>query len=124
MPDAAFSNRRLLIVEDDYFWADELRRGALSDGAVVLGPTASLPAAMALVDAEAALDGAIVDLSLRGRWSYALADRLIDRRVPFLFVTGFDACVVPARYAAVPRFEKPVTVGRVLEALRTLLPPT
>lgn len=122
MTSDALSGRRLLIVEDEYFWAEELRRGLVGEGAVVLGPAASLAAAMPLLDGERRLDGAIVDIGLRGRCSYTLADRLSDRRVPFLFVTGLDACVVPPRHASVPLLEKPVSVDRVVEALCALLP--
>lgn len=123
MPDVALSGRRLLIVEDDYFWAEELLRSLRSAGAIVLGPVGSIEAAITILEAEAAVDGAILDIDLRGQRAYAVADRLIERQVPFLFVTGYDLDGIPGGYAAVPQFEKPVTVEAVRDALSALLPP-
>jgi hypothetical protein len=37
------------------------------------------------------VDGAILDLGLRGARAYDVAERLIARRTPFVFVTGYDA---------------------------------
>lgn len=122
LPDVALSGRRLLIVEDDYFWAHELLRGSQRVGAMVLGPVGSIRAAVTMLDLNLAVDGAILDIDLRGQQAYAVADRLIERQVPFLFVTGYDAGAIPGSYAAVPRFEKPVTVETVLEAMSALLP--
>ena len=122
MPDVALAGRRLLIVEDDYFWAHELLRGLRGAGAVVLGPVGTIRAAETILDLNVAMDGAILDIDLRGRQAYAVADRLIERQVPFLFVTGYDAGAIPGSYSAVPRFEKPVTVETVLEAVSALLP--
>ncbi|MCP1548753.1 MULTISPECIES: response regulator [Methylorubrum] len=123
MPVRALLGRRVLIVEDDYFWADELRQGLQKAGAVVHGPVASVEAALQILDSEAALDGAILDLDLRGERAYVVADRLIARGASFVFVTGYDAGALPDRYAAIPRFEKPVAFDTVLRALSGMMTP-
>ncbi|TFZ58218.1 response regulator [Methylorubrum sp. Q1] len=123
MPVSALLNRCVLIVEDDYFWADELRRGLEKAGAVVRGPVASIEAALDALGSDGAVDGAILDLGLRGERAYAVAERLIARRTPFLFVTGYDAGSIPDAYTAVPRFEKPVAFDTILRALSALMPP-
>lgn len=123
MPVSALLNRRILVVEDDYFWADELRDGLQKAGAVVHGPVASVEAALETLDSDVAVDGAILDLGLRGARAYDVAERLLARRIPFLFVTGYDAGAIPDAYAAVPRFEKPVTFDTILRALSALMPP-
>jgi hypothetical protein len=38
--------------------------------------------------------------------------------VPFVFATGYDAWIIPDRYASAPRVKKPVHVE---ELMRTLL---
>lgn len=116
-------NRRVLIVEDDYFWADELRQGLQKAGAIVHGPVPSVEAALNILDSEGAVDGAILDLDLRGERADAVAERLIAQSATFLFVTGCDAGAVPDAYAAVPRFEKPVSPDTVLRALGARMPP-
>jgi hypothetical protein len=37
--------------------------------------------------------------------------------VPFVFVTGYDGWVVPAAYAQVPRYEKPVDAAVLARTL-------
>ncbi|MCJ2030234.1 response regulator [Methylobacterium sp. J-043] len=123
MPVRALLGRRVLIVEDDYFWADELRQGLQKAGAVVHGPVASVEAALQILDSEVALDGAILDLDLRGERAYVVADRLIARDASFVFVTGYDAGALPDSYAAILRFEKPVAFDTVLRALSAMMPP-
>ncbi|KQQ31745.1 response regulator receiver protein [Methylobacterium sp. Leaf123] len=123
MPVSALLNRRVLVVEDDYFWADELRQGLEKVGVVVRGPVASVEAALNILDSEGAVDGAILDLDLRGERAYVVADRLLAQRTPLVFVTGYDAGAILHRYASVPRFEKPVMFDTVLRALSAMMPP-
>ncbi|MEH3119266.1 MAG: response regulator [Methylorubrum populi] len=113
---------RLLIVEDDYFWADELSRGLASAGAIVLGPAASVAAALEILDREPCVDAAILDIKLRGTRAYAVADRLLERAVPFLILSGYDSSDLPTAYARTPWLEKPVSLTVTLKALDALLP--
>ncbi|MBB2960147.1 response regulator [Methylobacterium sp. R2-1] len=122
MPVSALLGRRLLIVEDDYFWAEELRRGLQGAGAVVLDPVASVEAALNVLGSQIAVDGATLNIKLRDERAFAVADRLLVRAVPFLFVTGYDQLALPAFYAALPRLEKPASVDAVLRGMDALLP--
>ena len=114
--------RRLLVIEDDYFWADEVRRALEATGATVLGPVASVETAMALLRSEPELDAAILDLGLRGVQAYDVADWLLARRVPILIITGYEAEALPPAYAALPRLEKPASTAAVLTAVEALFP--
>ena len=114
--------RRLLVIEDDYFWADEVRRALEEAGATVLGPVASIETAMALLQLEPELDAAILDLGLRGVQAYGVADWLLARRVPILIITGYEAEALPPAYAALPRLEKPASTAAVLTAVEALFP--
>ena len=80
---------RILIVDDEPLiamlaadWLDEL-------GHVTVGPAFSLDDATPLVEDD--LDGAILDVSLGAGTSFALAERLKARGVPFAFATGYSA---------------------------------
>jgi ActR/RegA family two-component response regulator len=105
----ALRGRRLLIVEDDYMVALELVRSLEEQGVEVLGPAGSVEDALALVEQEGArMDGAVLDINLRNKRVYPVAEALAARGVPFIFATGYDALVIPEGYAHVPRCEKPL----------------
>ena len=109
--------RHILVVEDEYFIAEDLSRSFASFGAEVVGPVATIEDALDLLDGDNPIDGAVLDINLRGRHSYPVADRLIASGVPFVFLTGYDADVIPSQYAKVGRCEKPVAIHKVAAAL-------
>lgn len=113
---------RVLIVEDEYLIADELRCELEGAGADVVGPVGHLVAALELAGTDEAIDAAVLDLNLGGAEVFPLADLLIGRGVPVVFSTGYDAGSLPSRYADVPTCVKPVSflalVAAVQDALR------
>lgn len=113
------SGQRILIVEDEYFVADDLAQQLEAAGAEVMGPAPTLERAVELLEAEEP-DAAVLDINLRGERVYPLADDLKRRGVPFVFATGYDARVIPDAYASVPRCEKPVSREAVVSALQNL----
>ena len=56
----------ILVVEDDYMIADDLRRDLEAAGARVLGPVPSLPEALELLRGADRLDAAVLDVNLHG----------------------------------------------------------
>jgi CheY-like chemotaxis protein len=120
MPESstgALRGRRLLVVEDDYIVASDLALALEERGAEVIGPAGSIGAALKLVTEHIALDGAVLDVDLRGQRVYPVADALRVARVPFVFTTGYDEWIIPDIYAAVPRLEKPVDIRALTRAL-------
>lgn len=109
--------RRILVAEDDYLLAGDLREMLERHGTQVLGPVPGVADALRLLEREAAPDAAVLDINLGGEMVYPLADALRARGVPFVFATGYDAWAIPDVYAAVPRFEKPVEARHVMQAL-------
>jgi CheY-like chemotaxis protein len=104
---------RVLVVEDEFLIADELCRALGALGAAVVGPVASVAAARRLIEEGAGIDAALLDISLKGERAYAVADALTDRCIPFVFVTGYEASVIPSRFAEVARWPKPIDFGRL-----------
>ena len=102
------SGSRLLIVEDEYYLADDARSVLSRVGAQVLGPVATINEARALIQGDEAIDGVLLDVNLRGEMAFELADTLCSRGIPFAFVTGYDRSALPERFASTPRLEKPV----------------
>ena len=109
--------RRILVVEDEYMVAEDLRQGLEALGAEVLGPVPSVAQAMALLDGPAVPDAALLDVNLGGEMVFPVAEALQDRSIPFMFATGYDRCSMPAGYAGVPHCEKPFDAGACLTTL-------
>ena len=116
MPNA-LAGRRVLLVEDEYFIADELQRKFEESGAEVLGPVATVERALDLIASTPQIDGAVLDVNLRDVMVYPVADALQARGVPFVFATGYEKITIPARYAGVRHCEKPFEADQVAQAL-------
>lgn len=87
-PGERLLGKRILIVEDQALLALELQFAFEDEGAEVIGPALSLPAArMSLAD-HAEIDLAVLDVDLAGADVYPIAALLQQRGVPFLFHTG------------------------------------
>lgn len=82
MVEATLAGRSVLVVEDDYYLADEHARALETAGAIVLGPAPSVAAALDLLGREAALEAAVLDVNLGGEMVYAVADTLAVRGIP------------------------------------------
>lgn len=116
----ALAGKRILVVEDEYFIASDLKRALTAQGAHVVGPAGTLAQGLALVR-EAAIDAAVLDVNLDGANSYPIADELAGRGTPYLFLTGYDDWALPEAYRAVLHIAKPHPVERVLETVERLL---
>jgi DNA-binding NtrC family response regulator len=117
MQSPDLKNRRILVVEDRYMLAEDLRRSLEKAGAVVVGPAPTVERALSLMAAEPELGAAVLDVNLGGEPVFPVADALIERHIPFVFATGYGDEVLQGRYAEVPRCDKPVeirTMARVL----------
>jgi len=121
MPDQRLEGSRILVVEDEYFLADDLCQTLAASGAEVVGPAASVEEATALLAGDAAIDAAVLDVNLRGDMVFPVADALRERGVPFAFATGYDQWTLPERFTDSPRVEKPFKGPKVAAVLGPLL---
>ncbi|HYE52163.1 MAG TPA: PAS domain S-box protein, partial [Azospirillaceae bacterium] len=88
-PLAGLEGRRVLAVEDDAILALTVKQALAEQGCRVVGPAPTLGEALRLAS-TAEIDAAVLDVNLRGRTVYAVAEVLTERGVPFLFTTGYD----------------------------------
>jgi CheY-like chemotaxis protein len=121
MAETRFDGRRILVVEDEYLIADDIRDLLTRDGAEVVGPVATADAAAALVENGGRIDAALLDVNLRGDTVFAFADILLTRNVPFAFATGYDREIIPERFEGAPRLEKPLNPRQIVNAIDALL---
>lgn len=116
MTGPVLAGRKVLVVEDDYYLASDAQKWLEGAGAQVVGPTGNSADAIRLAREER-VDGAIVDINLGLGPSYTVARMLMDQRIPFIFITGYDKSAIPREFASVPRIEKPVDEKRALGSL-------
>ena len=119
--DNALVNRRVLVVEDEYYIADDLAQALKRLGAEVVGPVPDREAALALLTSGERIDLAVLDINLRDQMVYPVADLLRERKVPFAFATGYDPEVIPSSYEDVPRWHKPFNHMDLAQSLPSLL---
>lgn len=118
------SNYRILVVEDEYLLAEDIRNELENSGAIVVGPAAGLTQALGVIEDAPILDAAILDLNLRGEMAFPAAEMLRARNVPFLFVSGYDAINFPPCFVNTPFCAKPVTARQVTSTLAQIIPHT
>lgn len=122
MGRGSLKGKRVLVVEDEFLIAHDLRRALVALDADVVGPVSNLAAGMALVDAER-VDAAVLDVNLCGTMSFPLADRLTEAGVPIMFVTGYDDWALPDHYALTPRIAKPFAYADVVGMVQEISSP-
>jgi two-component sensor histidine kinase/CheY-like chemotaxis protein len=110
---------KVLLVEDEELIAMELSEELSRLGWHVIGPAATLAEAQALLEDK--FDAAILDVNLRGRAVYPVAEALLMRRVPFVFCTGYEMVDPEGRFPDAPVIRKPASAQAVSAALRDLL---
>ena len=111
---------RILLVEDSWHVGKAMKGLLRVLGAEVVGPAATTVEAERLI-AERTPDVAIVDINLRhGETSSNLIDRLLERHVPVIIVTGYAAVSLPTRKVEAI-LEKPVSKEQLLEKLRPIV---
>lgn len=112
----ALENARVLIVEDEYFIADDLARALGTAGAIAVGPVGTIAQADEILS-SGKVDAAILDLNLRGNMAYSLAERLAAARLPLVIVSGYSGDALPESLRTLPRLEKPVSCEAIIAKL-------
>lgn len=98
---------RILIAEDNVFAALEVEQTLRDFGCEPVGPVASVAEALRLARG-APLDGALLDVDLRGERCFPIAEALQQRDIPVVFATGYDdENLIPETLAGAPRLRKP-----------------
>jgi DNA-binding response OmpR family regulator len=105
---------RVLVVEDEMMIALLIEDMLNALGCEVAGMAMRLEPALQLARASP-IDFAILDVNLDGRMSFAVAEILEARGVPFAFATGYGRAGLDPRFADRPVIKKPFDM-RALEA--------
>ncbi|MGH7905194.1 MAG: response regulator [Candidatus Binataceae bacterium] len=112
---------RVLLVEDEFFIAEELQLILEDAGMTVVGPAPSLHKALQIAQGDGGgIDVALLDVNLRGEHVYPLAQHLMARQVPFILMTGYSRDQLPSEYAARPVLLKPFNPDALLKLMGKL----
>ena len=89
--------------------------------AAEVSTAASVNAALELIG-KAPPTLAVLDVNLGSNTSFAIADELMARRIPFIFATGYgEQAQFPDKLRGRPVVQKPYTLENVARALAELL---
>ena len=112
--------RRILVVEDYFALAESLSLLLEQEGWQVVGPVPTVEAALRLIESEP-VDGAILDVDVRGVSVGPVAERLLEDGRPFIFLTGYsDGGDLTERFRDQRWISKPAEERELLEALRAM----
>jgi DNA-binding response OmpR family regulator len=115
------AGHRVLVVEDEYFLADDIVRALQALGARVIGPYGELEDATRVLDDDGTIDAAIIDINLRSEMVFPLARVLRARNIPFVFATGYDRGTIDAEFQDIRVWEKPVDLAAMARDLGNLI---
>ena len=108
----------VLVVEDDPIIALDFEDTILTLGVKMVRTAGNVATALRLI-ADRAPQFALLDVDLIREKSFAIAERLEALKIPFVFVTGYDAAVsIPAPFSDRPRLPKPCSTEALEAVLR------
>lgn len=119
MTDRVLSGCRIIIVEDDYYQAQDCKQMLQQAGAKVVAVTATVPDLSDLL-AEGRIDAALIDINLGHSHTFDFARELQTRAIPFAFLTGYDSGMLPDDLADSVCISKPADLGRVVSVIAEL----
>lgn len=117
----SLAGRRIFVVEDEYFLADDIGKAFRALGAEIAGPAGHLDDALKILHDGSVLDAAVLDVNIRSEMIFPIARELKLRGVPFLFTTGYDKITLGPEFQDVPLLEKPIDLPAMARKLAGLI---
>ena len=120
-PDTTVA-RQVLVVEDEFLIAMELEQILTDAGFRVIGPVATVAAALAIIEKQRP-DLAVLDVNLRGERVTPVAKALQVMNVPFVLASAYERAdlVMDAPLAGTLNVGKPTMPAVLCRALRDIL---
>lgn len=112
---------QILVVEDSYLIGMQLKKDLDSFGHQVIGPAPNVKKALKMIG-EHEIGLAILDINLTNEDSYPIANALSERKIPFLFITGYDSTPFEnGEYREHTLLRKPILPKDLQSALRPFI---
>ena len=106
----------ILVVEDEWLIAADIEDALHQAEYEVVGPAPSVAEALQLLAREP-VDAAILDVNLASEKSFAIAQALIERQIPFTFMSGLTPNDLPPEFRACAHLKKPASQEAVLKQI-------
>jgi CheY-like chemotaxis protein len=104
---SVLANRRILVAEDEALVAIGIEAMLQGFGCEVVGPVSGVREILQIIAAEP-LDGALLDINLRGQQVFAILPEIIGRGIPIMLASGYDdSTLFPPAFRDLPRIAKP-----------------
>ena len=117
---AHVKNLRVLVVDDEMMVAMLLEDMLIELGCSVVGPVSNVAHALAKLEGED-IDVALLDVNLSfGQSGYPVADDMVQRGIPFAFVTGYGSASLNPDYGDAPTLQKPFHLTALLKVVSLL----
>jgi len=118
--DADPNDKRVLLVEDEPLVSMMLADMLAAFGHKVDGPYNRFSDAM-LAAKSNNLQAGILDVNLGGEKTYAVADILANRKIPFAFVTGYGPDTIVSEFSHAPVLQKPIEAAKLHALLQQIV---
>jgi DNA-binding response OmpR family regulator len=119
-PAAPLAGLEILLVEDEAIIALMVEDLLRDLGCARVWHASRIDAALKLIE-ERRPGAAVLDVNLGGNVVFPVAERLEAAGTPFVFTTGYERDIVPARWRNRPFVQKPIESGNLAAALRAAL---
>lgn len=116
MQDKKLSGCHILIIEDDFYQAQDTRDYLVNAGAEIAACRGTVPDLDELLSSKR-VEIALLDINLGHNHSFDLARALRTRGIPIVFLTGYDAEIVPPDLGDAPLITKPADPSTVIDTL-------
>lgn len=117
--DDALQKLRVLVAEDESLIAFDIALMLEGFGCEVIGPLARIDDVPRAARAER-LDGALLDVNLRGRQIFEVLPELLALGVPVVLTSGYDdSTLFPEPFRHLPRIAKPFDERALRDACKT-----
>ena len=116
MKNGPLSGMRVLLVEDDFYLAEDATTAVREAGGEVVGPFGNPGEALEALSCNG-VDIAVLDINLGNGPAFELARELRSSEMPFVFATGYDEGVLPEDLRTVTRLQKPFRPRDLVDCL-------
>ena len=107
----------VLLVEDEAILAIDVTGIIEMAGGRVVGPAYSLGQGFRWLD-RGKFDCAVLDINLHDELVFKLADALIERGIPIVFLSSYSLNIAPRHLRERPLVHKPFSTHSLVEAIR------
>ena len=112
---------KILVVEDNYLLAQVICDFVAECGFEPIGPASGLDTGLVYAR-EASLEGAILDINLDGRFCFPICNVLVQRGIPFCFLTGYShLSMIPQQFRGAPLVSKPFEPEEMRDVIEAML---